>query len=368
MKKTPLHSIHKELGAKMVPFGGWEMPVQYTGIIAEHLATRTKAGLFDVSHMGEIIVEGDPSAILTFLEKVTCNIVSGLKDGQVQYNAVVNENGGLVDDITLYRISEDKYFICSNASNYENVFSHFNKYIQDPKVTIKNESDQWHQIALQGPIANEILQDYLGVDLNSIAYYHFAYLEFNSEKMIVSRTGYTGEDGFEIYSSIDSGIKIWQELLSRYKEKGLVPVGLGARDTLRMEARYTLYGHELPDDRTQTASGIGWIAKEKPAPYLGYERIIQDKKNGSELKTIGIVLQEPGVLREEYKIFNEEGSEIGKTTSGTHSPSLKKSIGIALLNKEYFEDGKEVYVEIRGTKKKAITQKSAFVQGSVRRN
>lgn len=368
MKKTPLNSVHKELGAKMVPFGGWEMPVQYTGIIAEHLATRNHAGLFDVSHMGEIIVEGEEEAVLAFLERMTCNTVTGLKDGQVQYNAVVNDEGGLVDDITLYRINSEKYFICSNASNYENVFAHFNRYNENPKVRIHNESASWHQIAIQGPISNEIMEDFLGQKLDGIAYYHFSEVSFRGESMILSRTGYTGEDGFEIYSSIELGVQIWKDLLEKYKGKGLVPVGLGARDTLRMEARYPLYGHELAADRTPTASGIGWIAKEKPVPYLGYDRIIKDKKNGSSQKTIGIVLQEPGVLREEYPLFNDGDQPIGKTTSGTHSPSLKKSIGIALLDAAYFEDGKEIYVEIRGTKKKAITQKAPFVVGSARRN
>lgn len=369
MKKTPLNSIHKEMGAKMVPFGGWEMPVQYTGIIAEHQATRTKAGLFDVSHMGEIFLEGKPEDCLSFLEKVTCNHVSSLKDGQVQYNAVVNEQGGLMDDVTLYRISESKYLICSNASNYEKVFDHLNRY-NDYSVSIKNESDFWHQIALQGPQANSILEEYLNKSLDYIGYYRFSFIEYNQEEILVSRTGYTGEDGFEIYSSIEAGIKIWKELLDIFRDRGLVPVGLGARDTLRIEARYPLYGHELAEDRTPTESGIGWVAKEKSVPYLGYDRIMNHKKNGSEWKTIGIQLEEPGVLRDEYPVFAERESEnpIGRTTSGTHSPSLKKSIGIVLIQAEYFEDGREVFVEIRGQKKAARLKKGSFIQGSIRKN
>lgn len=368
MKQTPLNSYHKDMGAKMVPFGGWDMPVQYTGIIAEHLATRTKAGLFDVSHMGEILVEGDPTEVLRFLEKMTCNTIDSMREGQVQYNAVVNEAGGLVDDITVYKISESKYFICSNASNYEKVYAHFLHYNTSNAVSIRNESDRWHQIALQGPVANSIWEDYLGTNLKEIGYYRFAFLDHQGERILVSRTGYTGEDGFEIYTSIPLGIDIWKELLAKYKDHGLVPVGLGARDTLRIEAKYPLYGHELAEDRTPVTSGIGWIVKEKAQPYLGYDKIIGEKKNGSSQKTIGIRLTEPGVLREEYPLFSVDGKPIGKTTSGTHSPSLKASIGMALVSQEFAKDGQEISVEIRGNLKKAILTTGKFIQGSVRKN
>lgn len=366
MKKTPLNSNHKELGAKMVPFGGWDMPVQFSGIIAEHLATRSHAGIFDVSHMGEIIVEGEDA--LAFLEKLTCNTVSSLTNGQIQYNVILNEEGGVVDDITLYKISESKYFICSNASNVDAAYSHLVSYKGSYKVTITNDSDQWHQIALQGPKANQILGDYLKTDMDAIGYFKFAFLDFQDEKILVSRTGYTGEDGFEIYTSVPAGIKIWIDLLENYRSQGLVPVGLGARDTLRMEAKYPLYGHELTADRTPVESGLGWIVKEKPVPYLGMDRILQDKKNGPKQKIIGIKLLEPGVLREDYPLFADGEEPIGKTTSGTHSPSLKESIGLALVNAEHAIDGKEISVEIRGKKKKAILHSGKFIQGSVRRN
>jgi aminomethyltransferase len=368
MKKTPLNSNHKELGAKMVPFGGWDMPVYFSGIIAEHLATRSHAGIFDVSHMGEILVEGEPEDALAFLEKLTCNTVSSLTNGQIQYNVILNEEGGVVDDITLYRISDSKYFICANASNVDSVYSHLTKYKGTYKVTITNDSDQWHQIALQGPKANQILGDYLKMDMDSIGYFRFAFLDFQNEKILVSRTGYTGEDGFEIYTSIPSGLKIWKDLLKDYQSDGLVPVGLGARDTLRMEAKYPLYGHELTADRTPVESGLGWIVKEKPVPYLGMDRILQDKKNGPKQKIIGIKLLEPGVLREDYLLFADGEESIGKITSGTHSPSLKESIGMALVNAEHAIDGKEISVEIRGNRKKAIIHTGKFIQGSVRRN
>jgi len=368
MKKTPLHAIHKELGAKMVPFGGWDMPVQYSGIIAEHLATRTKAGLFDVSHMGEILVEGEASAILEFLERVTCNTIESLVDGQVQYNAVVNERGGLVDDITVYKIKSEKYFICSNASNYEAVTNHFKENNSDPKVKITNDSENLHQLALQGPEANSILADYLSLDLKSLGYYRFAFYDFANEKILVSRTGYTGEDGFEIYTSIPTGIKIWKELLEHYKGLGLLPVGLGARDTLRIEAKYPLYGHELLEDRSPIVSGLSWIVKEKKKPFLAYDKIMHDKKMGAYARIVGIRLLEPGVIREDFPIYSLDGVAIGQTTSGTHSPTRKESIGLALIKKDFIKDGEEISVEIRGQKKKAIIHTGKFIEGSVRTN
>lgn len=368
LKQTPLHDIHIQLGAKMVPFGGWDMPVLYTGIIQEHQATRSAAGLFDVSHMGEIFVTGNNSKqVLTFLEKLTCNTIGTMKPGQVQYNAVLNDSGGVVDDITIYKFSDLKYMICSNASNFEKVTKHLISYANE-EVKVNNDSSQWHQIALQGPKANEILTKYLNKDLNSILYYHFEEIPFQNETILVSRTGYTGEDGFEIYTSNTLGVKIWNELLILGKEFGLVPVGLGARDTLRLEAKYPLYGHELNDDWSPVESGIGFVVKEKPEGFLGYERIQKDKKEGPKRKIVGIRLCEPGVLRENFAIFDQNGLEIGKSTSGTHSPSRKESIGLALLDLNFTKNQTEVFVDIRGQKKLAKVETGAFIQGSVRAN
>ncbi len=350
----------------MVSFAGWEMPIQYTSIITEHLQTRSCAGLFDVSHMGEITLEGKGAT--EFLDFLTCNTIASISPNQVQYNAVLNRKGGVVDDVTVYRLDEEKYFICSNANCYQKVYEHFLHYNSNPSVHIRNESDIWHQLAIQGPMAEEFLSEYMNRDLSNIGYFRFEKIEDSSGNvMILSRTGYTGEDGFEIYSSIPTGIQIWKEILRIYREKGLVPAGLGARDTLRLEAKYPLYGHELSEDRTPVESGIGWIVKEKLKPYLGYERIMKDKKEGSRKTTIGIELCDTGVIREEYPVLSVEGVVIGKTTSGTYSPSLKKSIGIAILNSEFAEDGKNVLVEIRGTPKKAVLVQGPFVQGSVRK-
>ena len=367
LKSTPLNQYHRDLGAKMVPFGGWDMPVQYTGIIQEHLATRTHAGLFDVSHMGEIFITGNKEDILSLLEKVTCNIVSSMYEGQVQYNAILNESGGLVDDVTIYKFSDMKYMICSNASNYEKVTAHLQKFTSGT-CKVENVSANWHQLAMQGPNANQILELYLGLELNSLLYYHFIEIPFQGETIIVSRTGYTGEDGFEIYTSKSLGIKLWNALLQVGKPLGLVPVGLGARDTLRLEAKYPLYGHELNDEWSPVESGIGFIVKEKPIPYFAYERIQNDKKNSPKKKVVGIILQEPGVLRENFPIFSQDGKEIGKTTSGTHSPSRKESLGLAILEFPYTKNQTEVFVEIRGQKKKAMVDTSPFIKGSVRVN
>lgn len=367
LKKTPLNEEHRSLKAKMVPFGGWDMPVQYTSIINEHIATREKAGLFDVSHMGEIFIEGNREDVLEFLEKNTCNSVEPLAPFAVQYNAVLNEKGGLVDDITLYKFDDTRYMICSNASNYEKVYEHLLKQSGSQKLSIRNESENWHQLAIQGPLSETILAQVLNADLSGIKYYRFAMVPFHGEDLIISRTGYTGEDGFEIYTSIPVGIDLWKKLLVVGIPNGLVPVGLGARDTLRLEAKYPLYGHELNAERTPVESGIGWIVKEKKVQFHDYERIIHQKKNGASHNIVGIQLAEPGVLRENYSITDKNGNSIGVVTSGTYSPSRKDSVGLAYLSKESIVDGNEIWVDIRGSKKKAIVHTKSFITSKVKK-
>lgn len=365
LKKTPLNETHKSLGAKTVPFSGWEMPVQYSSIINEHISTRTKAGLFDISHMGEIFIEGKGDKILYLLEKCTCNLVSKLNENQVQYNVILNEEGGLVDDVTIFKFNDNKYMVCSNAANFDAVFKHLNNIPNE--VTIKNDSENWHLVAIQGPLANEIFEKYLGKTLDDISYFRFKMIPFQGEDILVSRTGYTGEDGFEIYTSNEMGKKLWTDLFEMGKKWGMLPVGLGARDTLRIEARYPLYGHELNAMRTPVESGLRWIVKEKDIPYFAYEKIIQQKKNGTEYNTTGIKLSEPGVLRERYKIYDDANNIIGETTSGTYSPTLKEGIGIAFVKSNYIQHKQKVHVEIRGVKKGAIIWTESFVQGRARR-
>ncbi|MDV6234268.1 glycine cleavage system aminomethyltransferase GcvT [Leptospira ellisii] len=367
-RKTPLNETHRTLGAKMIPFGGWDMPVQYSGIIAEHTATREAAGLFDVSHMGEIFVTGEPESILQFLESLSCNTVSSLENFQVQYNAILNEQGGLVDDVTIYKFSPEKYMICSNASNYEAVAAHLKKHLPENGVTVDDQSSRWHQIALQGPKADQILSQYLSKDLSGILYYRFAVLSWEGEEILVSRTGYTGEDGFEIYSSVPLGLKLWNGLLEFGKPFGLIPCGLGARDTLRIEAKYALYGHELSEVWTPVESGIGWIVKEKEKPYFASDKILSQKKGGPSSKIVGFCLTEAGVPRENFRVLDADGNEIGKTTSGTFSPSLKKGIGLALIRAEKIKDGEPIQIEIREQPKQAIIVTKPFIEGSIRKN
>jgi aminomethyltransferase len=367
LKKTPLNQEHRTLGAKMVPFGGWEMPIQYNSILIEHNATREKAGLFDVSHMGEIFIEGDSKAILNLLEKNTCNTVGTIRPNAVQYNAVLNQSGGLVDDITLYKFTDNKFMICSNASNYEAVYNHLISQPESKGLSIQNQSSTWHQIAIQGPLSEEIFSKVLERSLNEIKYYTFLIQKYHSKEIIISRTGYTGEDGFEIYTDIETGLSLWKELLSAGQPLGLVPVGLGARDTLRLEAKYPLYGHELNAERTPVESGIGWIVKEKEIQYHAYNKIMSQKRNGSEYTITGIVLKEPGVLREAYPLFNDEGERIGITTSGSYSPSRKDSVALAFVKRGSISDGSGLFVEIRGTKKQCVFHTKGFITSKVKK-
>ncbi len=365
LKQTPLFETHRELGGRMVPFAGWEMPVQYSSIIEEHGAVRERVGLFDVSHMGEIIVKGPESA--GFLDKITCNEVASMEAGQVRYNAVLNKEGGLVDDITIYRVKDDEFFIVSNASNYESVTRHLKDFASSTEakgVEITDESNDWHLLALQGPFAQEVLEAQSGYALAKMKYYHFEDFSQDGETIRISRTGYTGEDGFEIYSSPAAGLRIWKELLEAGKERGILPAGLGARDILRLEAFYPLYGHELNETWTPPQSGIGFIAKEKEIPYSGYEKIIDHKKNGPPGRVVGIALEGNGIPRDHYPVFDAAGeNRLGEILSGAFSPTLKKGIGSAYLAAEHTEKGTRVQVEIRGRMVPAVVHRGPFHRG-----
>ncbi|MCE9599419.1 MAG: glycine cleavage system aminomethyltransferase GcvT [Spirochaetia bacterium] len=361
LRKTPLNATHHSLGGRMVPFAGWEMPVQYSSILAEHQAVREKAGLFDVSHMGEIEVKGEFAE--EFLDSVTCNLVCELEDGQIQYNAVLNETGGIVDDITIYRLSKQHFFVVSNASNYEAVTAHFLKY-RKPGVEIENISDSIHQIAIQGPLAEEILSKQLNVTLSDIDYFRFKDFKLNGSNMRISRTGYTGEDGFEIYSDVKSGVALWNDLLTSGKERGLIPCGLGARDLLRLEARYALYGHELNENWNPVESGIGWIVKEKQTQFQSYAKTLEQKKNGPPQVIIGFKLNESGVPREGYPVVDANGKELGKVLSGGFSPIVGAGIGTSMLPAGI----ESFYIQIRDKKIPATGQKKAFVQGTAGKN
>ncbi|MDX2479697.1 MAG: glycine cleavage system aminomethyltransferase GcvT [Desulfuromusa sp.] len=347
MKKTPLNQIHRQLGARMVDFGGWDMPVQYSGVIAEHLAVRSAAGLFDVSHMGEIEVSG--SQAFDFLQYATTNDLSQLVDGQVQYTALCYETGGVVDDLTLYRFAADSYLLCVNASNSDKDFA----WLQDLQkgsdysdLILVNRSEEYVQLALQGPIAAEILAKLTTADLPALKFYRFVEDKVAGIEMIISRTGYTGEDGFELYCPADDGANLWQELMAAGQPLGLQPIGLGARDTLRLEKAYALYGHEITADIMPLEARLAWITKLKKGTFVGRDAMVNAKEMGLPRQLIALTLTEPGVPREGYPVFCA-GQEVGYVTSGTMSPSLKKGIALALVETAVAKSDQTLEIGIR---------------------
>ena len=347
MKKTVLNQVHHESGARMVEFGGWEMPVQYAGVIAEHLAVREAAGLFDVSHMGEIEVTG-PQAF-DFLQHATINDVAALADGQIQYSALCYPDGGVVDDLTLYRFSGEKFLLCVNAANTDKDFAWLQELLAGSEFSdlqLLNRSADYAQLALQGPAAQKILAKLTATDLAAIKYYWFAEGEVAGIPTIISRTGYTGEDGFELYCPTSAGVKLWLALLQAGEPEGLMPVGLGARDTLRLEKAYALYGHELSKVILPLEARLGWITKLKKGDFVGRAALVAAKEAGLKRKLIGIQVVESGVPREGYPVLCE-GREVGVVTSGTMSPILKKGIALALVETAIADGVQPLQVAIR---------------------
>jgi len=330
----------------MVEFAGWEMPVQYSGVMGEHVAVRTHAGLFDVSHMGEIEIRG-PGA-LALCQKITANDVSRMKLQQAQYNLLMNENGGIVDDVIFYRIEPSYFLICVNASNSDKDFAWIQKHA-DGEVEVANASSRYAQLALQGPLAAKILQALTSLQLSEIKPFFFASGDVSSIRCLVARTGYTGEDGFEVYCDSADAEKLWNALLESGRPMGLEPAGLGARDTLRLEKAYPLYGHELDDTTTPLEAGLEWVIKLAKGPFVGREVLLKQKEEGVKRKLVGLELLEPGIARSEYPLF-KDGKSIGRVTSGTKSPSLGKSIALAYVTIEEAELDNTVDAEIRGRK------------------
>jgi len=362
MKKTPLNAVHKELGARMVDFGGWEMPVQYRGVIDEHLAVRHAAGLFDVSHMGEIAVKG--KGALDYIQQLTINDASRLVNGQVQYNALCYSHGGTVDDVTLYRFDHDHYLFCVNASNIDKDFAWMQEVLEEGSfgnVQLHNVSDDFAQLALQGPGAQTILSRLTDTRLDQIAYYHFYEGLVAGEPAIISRTGYTGEDGFELYFAPSAAVALWRALLDAGAPDGLEPIGLGARDTLRLEMKYALYGHELSPEISPLEAGLGWItAFDKPA-FVGREALLRLKEQGLPRRLVGFSMAEAGIPRAGYPLFVGD-EEIGLVTSGTLSPSLRVGIGLALVKPTYAAIGTALQVGIRQRRVAAHIVKTPFVK------
>jgi aminomethyltransferase len=358
LKKTPLNEIHRNAGGKMVDFGGWDMPVQYSaGVIAEHMATREKAGLFDVSHMGEIWVEGEDA--IKFVNRLTTNDASKLVDGQAQYSALTNENGGVVDDLLVYRFDVDKLLLVVNASTTEKDWDWITSHKADENITLTNASADYCQIAVQGPKALEIAQKFTDENLSEIKYYHFTVGKLDGVDAIISRTGYTGEDGFEIYAGKDYAAQIWNDFLEAGAEFGILPCGLAARNTLRLESAMSLYGHELGDDISPLEANLGWICKLNKGDFIGRDKLVELKENGLERKLVGFEMIDKGIARDDFDIYIDD-KKVGRVTSGSPAPFLKKNIGLAFVPVEFAKTGQEITIDVRGKKLAAAIVPTPF--------
>jgi aminomethyltransferase len=352
LKRTPLFEVYKEYGGKTIDFGGWELPVQFSSIKDEHEAVRTKAGLFDVSHMGEVEVKGPDS--LQYLQKMLTNDISKLKNGGAQYTAMCYDNGGTVDDLLVYKLTDNHYLLVVNASNIEKDYKWLEDHLEGD-VLIDNLSEKMAQLAVQGPLAEQVLQKLAGVTtLADIGFFKFQQeVEINGKQALISRTGYTGEDGFEVYCDAVDAVELWKAILDAGKEEGILPCGLGARDTLRFEATLALYGQELSADISPLEAGIGFAVKlNKEVDFIGKEALKQQKEQGVSRKLVGIEMIDRGIPRHGYPVFKDE-EQIGEVTTGTQSPTLKKNIGLVLIKKEFAALESEVEVEIRGKRLKA---------------
>jgi aminomethyltransferase len=346
LKKTPLNEAHRKAGGKMVDFGGWDMPVQYSaGVIAEHMATRERAGLFDVSHMGEIWVEGEDA--IRFVNRLTTNDVTKLIDGQAHYSALCYENGTVVDDLLVYRFDEGKLLLVVNAGTTEKDWDWITSHVEDENITLTNASKDYCQIAVQGPKAVEIAQKLTDVKLSEIKYYHFTVDTFDGVDAIISRTGYTGEDGFEVYADKKYAEQIWNDLLEAGAEFGIIPAGLAARNTLRLESAMSLYGHEISDEITPLEANLGWICKLNKDEFNGREALAKQKEAGLKRKLVGFEVKDKGIARDDFDVYIG-GEKVGKVTSGSPAPYLKKNIGLAFVPIEFANVGQEIKIDVRG--------------------
>jgi aminomethyltransferase len=357
MKNTALTQKHIALGAKMVPFAGYNMPVQYAGINVEHDTVRKGVGVFDVSHMGEFILKGDHT--LDLIQRVTSNDASKLIDGKVQYSCLPNENGGIVDDLLVYRIDAKTYMLVVNASNIEkdwNWISKFNTF----GVDMKDISDRTSLLAVQGPKAADALQSLTDIDLASMEYYSFKKGRFAGiDNVLVSATGYTGAGGFEIYFDNQRAEQIWDAIFKAGEPYGIKPIGLGARDTLRLEMGFCLYGNDIDDTTSPLEAGLGWITKFNKE-FTNSAALQEQKKQGVKRKLVGFEMIDRGIPRHDYEIVDAEGTVIGKVTSGTQSPSLQKAIGMGYVNTPFAKEDSEIFIKIRDNKVKAKVVKPPF--------
>lgn len=359
MKTTPFTEKHIALGAKMHEFAGYNMPIEYSGIIDEHLTVCRAVGVFDVSHMGEFWVKG-PNA-LPFLQKVTSNDVSALVPGKVQYSCFPNEAGGIVDDLLVYQYEPEKYLLVVNAANMEKDWNWCVSHNTEG-AELENASDRMAQLAVQGPLAIQTLQKLTPIDLSAIPYYHFTHGEFAGEPdVIISNTGYTGAGGFELYFYPEAAQKIWDAVFEAGAEFGIKPAGLGARDTLRLEMGFCLYGNDLDDTTSPIEAGLGWITKfVEGKNFINRPQLEKQKKEGVTRKLVGFEMIDRGIPRHGYQLYTTEGELIGSVTSGTMSPMRKIGIGMGYVKPEYAKPGTEICVDMRGRKLKARVVKPPF--------
>jgi aminomethyltransferase len=349
LKKTALNDVHRQLGGRMVEFGGWDMPVQYpAGTVSEHLRTRKHAGLFDVSHMGEIDVRG-PDAI-SFVNRLVSNDASKLVDGQAQYSALTTPEGTVIDDLLVYRFAEDHLLLVVNAGTTDKDWDWISSHHETENVQLRNASAEFCQIALQGPDALSILQQITTVPLDEIKYYHFTEDKVDDVPAIISRTGYTGEDGFEVYAAPDKAEHLWNKILEvgKYGEEyGVMPCGLAARNTLRLEAGMALYGHEIDETTTLLEANLGWICKLNKGEFIGRERLQKQKEEGIKRKLIGFEVADRGIARDGQEVVMD-GHRVGQVTSGSPAPFLKKNIGMAYVPVEFANEGRAIEIDVRG--------------------
>ena len=368
MKNTPFLKFHEALGARIIPFAGYNMPVEYSGITEEHITVREKVGVFDVSHMGEFWVNG-PHA-LDFLQYITSNDVAALTDGKVQYTCLPNGKGGIVDDLLVYRFSAEKYLLVVNAANIEKDWDWCVKQAAGFGITagngkdLNNASDGTAQLAVQGPLALRAMQKLTDEPVEDMEFYTFKVLRFAGiDDVIFSTTGYTGSGGCEIYVRNADAPRLWEEVFRAGEEFGIRPVGLGARDTLRLEMGYCLYGNDIDDTTSPIEAGLGWITKFVPGKdFVDRELLLKQKEEGTERRLKGFVMMERGIPRQHYEVVDAQGNNIGEVTSGTMSPVLKQGIGMAYLQKDYWKTDTVIYIRVRGRDLKAkVTLKINFL-------
>jgi aminomethyltransferase len=363
LKRTPLYELHREAGAKFVDFGGWDMPVQYAGILQEHRAVRTSVGLFDVSHMGEIEIRG-PRA-LAVVQRLTTNDASQLAVSQVQYSTLCYPHGGIVDDLTVYRLGPEHFLFCVNAANIDKDLAWITEQAAGD-ADIANSSAQIAQLALQGRQAQATLQPICDIALDDVRYYWSAPGRVRGIEALISRTGYTGEDGFELYCSAADGPALWHRLMEAGAPYQIKPIGLGARDTLRLEMGYALYGNDITADTTPLQAGLGWVVKLGKGDFVGHAALAKERGEGIKRRLVGLEMIDRGVARAHYPIL-ASGQVVGEVTSGTMSPSLHKSVGLGYVRTEYAKVGTAVQVDIRGKPAQARVAATPFYPSQVRK-